>query len=113
MMHDLWTIEHRLWLDGAEAYADLMAPRCVMAFAPMGILQDQAIVDSLRGAPRWTFVEMTGQVLARPMPDLAILAYRARARRDGADPYAALCTSTYLRLGERWRIAQHQQTPLA
>jgi hypothetical protein len=113
MMDDLWTIEHRLWLDGAEAYGELLAPRCVMAFGPMGILEDRAIVESLRGVPRWTTVEMAGQVLAQPTPDIAVLAYRAQARRDGAEPYAALCTSTYLRIGGRWRIAQHQQTPLA
>ncbi len=112
-MDELWTTEHRLWLDGAGAYGELMAPRCVMAFGPMGILEDDAIVESLRGAPRWTQVEMADQVLAQPTPDVAVLAYRAQARRDGAEPYAALCTSTYLRIGEGWRIAQHQQTPLA
>jgi hypothetical protein len=111
-MDDIWNTEHRLWLEGADAYADLIASQCVMAFAPMGILRDGAIVDSLREAPRWSEVEMSDQVLAQPSDGAIVLAYRARARRDGAEPYTALCTSTYIRADGAWRIAQHQQTPL-
>jgi len=110
-MDPIWTTERRLWLEGADAYADLMAPRCIMAFAAMGVLEDAAIVESLRGAPRWAAINMTQQVMAEPAEDVIILAYTAQARRDGAEPYSALCTSTYLRLDGQWRIAQHQQTP--
>ena len=111
-MDDIWTTERRLWLDGADAYAELMAPHCVMAFGPMGVLQDGAIIDSLRKAPRWSDVTMQDRVLAQPNESVAVLAYAAEGRRDGAEPYRALCTSTYIRMGDTWRIAQHQQTPL-
>ena len=111
-MDDIWKMERRLWLEGIEAYADLMAPECVMAFGPMGVLEGQAIIDSLRDAPRWSDVVMSAQVLKHPSGDVAVLAYQAEGNRDAASPYRALCTSTYLRLDSGWRIVQHQQTPL-
>jgi len=39
------------------------------------------------------------------------VAYRATARRDGAD-YNALFNSTYVREGASWKLAFHQQTPI-
>jgi hypothetical protein len=107
-----WEIERRLWLDGAAAFEARLDPACVMAFpAPTGLLAGAAIVESLKGAPRWAELEMQEAHLARPADDLAVLAYRAVARREGGAPYRAWCTSTY-RLDEgRWRLLQHQQTP--
>lgn len=111
-MSELWDIERRLWLEGSEAYDQLMTPDCVMAFGPTGILQGQEILESLRQSPRWSDVQMSDQLEARPADDIAILAYRAAALRDGAQPYVAFASSTYVCIDGYWWIAQHQQTRL-
>jgi hypothetical protein len=111
-MSDLWAIEESLWLRGADAFATFVDPECLMVFAaPVGILQGERIIASLAQAPRWAQIDMTERMVAQAVADLVVLAYRAEGRRPGADPYRALCTSTYRRDGARWRLVQHQQTP--
>tara|TARA_R110002020_G_scaffold26365_6_gene85232 strand:- start:409 stop:747 length:339 start_codon:yes stop_codon:yes gene_type:complete len=112
MQDPLWNIERSLWLDGVDAWQAHLAPSCIMAFGPTGVLQDAQIIDSLAQAPRWVDVTMSDTTLIRPATDVAVLAYGARARRHGAEPYQALCTSTYVRRDGKWTIAQHQQTPV-
>jgi hypothetical protein len=108
----LWAIEERLWLRGADVFAAILDPECLMVFAPpVGILAGERIVASLAGAPRWTQIDMTERMVAQPAADLTVLAYRAEGRRGDVDPYRAFCTSTYRRDGDAWRLVQHQQTP--
>lgn len=111
-MPSLWDIEHRLWLEGADAFEESMAIEGIMAFGPTGILVNADIVASLRGAPRWTDVTMSERFEARPTEHVSVLGYRALADRDCASPYEALCTSTYIEADGKWRIIQHQQTPV-
>ena len=113
MTHDeAWRAEERFWFGGAEHFRQALDPACVMAFpAPAGIMQGAGIAESLAGAPRWSSLDMTERHVARPAPDLLVLAYKARGFRDGVVPYLAYCTSTYRRDGGGWRLVQHQQTP--
>jgi hypothetical protein len=106
---EFWEMERRLWLEGVLAYENLMAARCIMVFAPMGIMQRDSIVKSLRDAPRWSSVIFADQaeILGE---HVAMLAYRAEASREHTEPYNALCTSTYIREGREWHLTQHQQT---
>ncbi|MGV8830725.1 MAG: DUF4440 domain-containing protein [Devosia sp.] len=108
----LWNIERSLWLQGVDAWEQHLANCCIMAFGPTGAMQNTQIIESLRAAPRWLDVTMSEIQLIRPAADVAVLAYRALAQRDGAAPYEALCTSTYVGAAGTWQIAQHQQTPL-
>ena len=109
-MDDIWSEERRLWLEGADAYDELMAADCVMAFGPMGIMTRSEIVDSMNGSPRWSYIDMTDTEQTKPADNLSIIAYRASATRPGAEPYEAVCTSTYVLVGNRWKLAQHQQS---
>lgn len=106
----LWDLERRFWLAGSEHYRQVMDPACVMVF-PMGVLAGDEILPSLESAPRWAEVEMAERRLSRPADELAVLAYRASGRREGAAAYEAWCSSTYRRQGSGWRLIQHQQTP--
>ncbi len=109
---EAWRAEERFWFGGAEHFREALDPACVMAFpAPVGIMQGAGIAESLADAPRWSSLDMTDRHVARPAPDLLVLAYKARGIRDGAVPYLAYCTSTYRRDGGGWRLVQHQQTP--
>lgn len=110
----LWAIEEKFWTGGEHIHRIILDPDCVMAFpVPAGILAGPGIAESLAGAPRWTRVDMSERYLARPSADVAVLAYRARGVRKGAESYEAFCTSTYLSSAGAWRLIQHQQTPVS
>ncbi|BBK30068.1 hypothetical protein EDC65_4686 [Stella humosa] len=114
MKHDdAWRTERSFWLEGIEQFESGLAQHCVMAFPePVGILVGDDILHGLAGAPRWNSLDITHQVLTRPDDDSCVLGYRADARRDAGDAYAAFCTSTYRRTGAGWKLVQHQQTPI-
>lgn len=111
---EAWRLEAQFWTGDLDACAGMVDPGAVMAFpAPVGVLAGRAIVDSLKGAPRWLAVEMTERLVGHPGDDVLVLGYRARGRREGQPDYLAYCTSTWRRDGAGWKLAQHQQTPIA
>ncbi len=110
---EAWRAERRFWTGGEDHYREALDPACVMVFpAPAGTIAGPAIAESLAGAPRWASVEMAERHIGRPATDLLVLAYKAHGVREGATSYEAYCTSTYRRDGDRWRLVQHQQTPV-
>lgn len=109
---DFWKTEERLWREGAAAYEELLTGDGIMVFGPVGILERDRIVESIRAAPRWSAIEMSDQIVREHGGQVVILAYRARVDREGGGAYEAYCTSTYIREGDVWRIAQHQQSPI-
>ncbi|WP_375691574.1 nuclear transport factor 2 family protein [Pseudooceanicola sp. LIPI14-2-Ac024] len=108
---DIWTAEELLWTGGTDAFRNRLAPACLMAFPGIGALEGEAILDSLKDAPRWQTVEMAGRHRVET-DGIAVLAYTATGLRDGDAPYTALCTSTWVSTPDGWRLAQHQQAPL-
>ncbi|MDO5657177.1 MAG: nuclear transport factor 2 family protein [Paracoccus sp. (in: a-proteobacteria)] len=111
-MDDPWPTEKAFWLDGAGFYRDNLAPDAVMVFPePVGILSGEAIIAALEGAARWDAVEITQRGALRSGETL-ILTYHATGQRGDAAPYRALCSSTYGRVGSRWLLLCHQQTPV-
>jgi hypothetical protein len=112
MMNDevAWKTEERLWLEGVEAYDEIVDPACLMAFPSMGVLQVAAIRKGLEGASRWRSVAMTGRTISRAGDDIVVLGYTAEGQREGANPYLCFCTSTYRAGVEGWKLVQHQQT---
>jgi hypothetical protein len=109
---ELWDAERRFWLDGPDFYDENMAADALMVFPPpVGILRGEAIIAGLRQGPRWSSIEMT-ETAQTALADTVVLAYRARGQRDGAAPYIASCSSTYVRDGGGWKLLAHQQTPV-
>lgn len=75
------------------------------------VIDDRArVIESMRGTP-WTSFELTDERVLPLTEESAVVAYRATARREG-DDYTALFNSTYVREGNSWRLALHQQTPV-
>ena len=110
---ELWELEERFWLDGAETFRKKLSNDAVMVFPyPAGILQGEAIVDGLDATPRWRSVVMSDRVF-RQRGNTALLAYRASAERADEDIYEVLCASTYVQDGDDWQLISHQQTPAA
>lgn len=63
----IWTLEHDFWLTGVEHYEHYLDPACLMAFPPpVGVMDRDAVVESLRDAPRWAGVGITGQTTTAP-----------------------------------------------
>ncbi|MGR3453250.1 nuclear transport factor 2 family protein [Pseudooceanicola sp.] len=108
---DIWTIEELLWTGGTDAFRNRLAPACLMAFPAIGALEGEEILDSLKDAPRWQSVEMTGRHRVET-DGLAVLCYHAKGQREGDAPYEAICTSTWVNGSGGWRLVQHQQSPI-
>lgn len=107
----LWRLEEGFWLGGAETFRSRMADGAIMIFPyPTGILQGDRITQSLAGVPRWRSVVMADRTLTL-RGNVAVLAYRAEAEREGEAIRTMLCASTYVRDGDGWRLISHQQTP--
>jgi hypothetical protein len=88
-----------------------MADGAIMVFPyPAGILQGERITEGVAGAPRWRSVVMADRTLTL-RGNVAVLAYRAEAEREGEAIRTMLCASTYVRDGDGWRLISHQQTP--
>lgn len=110
----IWQFEESLWTADAAHYHRSIDDACLMVIpAQPFILTGQEAADAVSTTPRWTEVVFSNTRVARPQEGLIVIAYHVEARRPGADPYSANCTSTYRRLAhEEWRVIQHQQTPL-
>ncbi len=105
--------ERDLWTGGAAAYRRLVDDECLVAFAPMaGVRSREEVADSVGSGPRWRELEMEVVGVLRPTDDVAVVSYRGSAVRGEDERYHALVCSGYVRRGEGWKLAFHQQTPL-
>lgn len=110
MAENLWQLERRLWSGGADIYRQNLHRYCLMVFAPpAGVMTREMIIRSVESAPRWKDVAITNENVVMPRGDVAVLGYDVWARREGGDPYSAVCSSTWLEEGGLWMLIQHQQ----
>ncbi len=109
----VWSFEESLWTGDAENYRAKIDDECLMVLpAPPYVMSGGQAIEAVASTPRWSTVALTERQVARPREGLIVIAYRARAEREGVTPYEAHCTSVYRRLApEQWRVVQHQQTP--
>ena len=122
MIEERWADEEIWWTGGTPEARRRMLAGAVMVFPEGrdggggvmhgGLMQGEAILAALDAAPRWETVAMNDR-LAVETGDCVVLAYRAQARRPGGGDYAALCSSTWVRQQDGWRLVQHQQAPLS
>lgn len=109
----LWDQEERFWTQGAEAARKMTARKAVFVFPyPAGILQGDALWREADVAQRWRSVEMSNRYVS-VRDNIAVMAYRVSAERDGTPLYEALCTSTYMKDDGEWLRLTHQQTPVS
>ena len=109
----VWTFEESLWTGDADHYRESIDDECLMVLpAPPFVMSGAQAIEAVADTPRWSSVELSEKLIARPQDGMIVVAYKARADREGNEPYEAHCTSTYRRLShEDWRVVQHQQTP--
>jgi len=111
---ELLALERDGWqalVDGTAAgfYRDALAADALLVVPGM-VLDGATWLASLDG-PQWASFDIADAREIDLADDAAALIYRAHAQRDGETPYTALVTSIYRQVGERWKLALHQQTP--
>ena len=109
----LWSFEESLWTATPEHYHECIDDHCLMALPHKPfIFTGEQCKDAVSSTPRWSKVALTDRQVARPQEGIIVIAYSAKAERDGVEPYMAYCTSVYRRLEhEVWRVIQHSQLP--
>ena len=111
--NELTTIERELWTGGPDAYERNLDADCLVAFTEMaGVSSRDAVAGTVEGGDRWKDLEIEVQGLLRPIPDVAVLTYRASATRGDDERYRALVSSGYVQRDGEWKLMFHQQAPL-
>jgi hypothetical protein len=110
----LLALEEQFWKGDADFYVRTLTEDALMIFpAPAGLLDKSRVVHSIATSQRWKEVAFRGSRVTQPAPNVAILAYRVSARREGQEArYAAYASSVYLERNGSWELAFHQQTPI-
>jgi len=116
----LLDLERRGWdalcgSTGGAFYGALMTPSALMVLVDGSVLDRDAVVTSLDGAPPWDSYDLhdVRRVgLADGADGAAALVYRARAVRGDDPPFVALMASTYVVVDGEPRLALYQQTAL-
>lgn len=96
--------------NGAAYYRRHLTANAIMAFS-FGVLTREATIEAMESAPPWESFEMTDVRVVELGPDSGIVVYSVRAQRPGEEPYSAVISSTFVRDGDGWKLAFHQQTP--
>ena len=111
----LFAIEERFWLGGGDYYRRNLADAALMVFPdPAGVQVKDEILSSVSGQSRWTDVALEEHRVMELANGAALVTYKATARRHGEPkPYRARASSAYVNYGRAWKLAFHQQTPIA
>jgi uncharacterized protein DUF4440 len=111
----LFGLEEQFWRGGSDFYRRNLADDAVMIFPdPAGVMIKDEICSSLEQSPGWEEVLLEEHRVMELDEHAAIVTYKATAIREGDNvPYVARASSTYVRDGAGWKLAFHQQTPLA
>ena len=110
---DLFAIEEKFWTEGADYCARHVAAAAMMVLPePTGVLVKDEIASSLQ-AGRWSEVSLEEHRVLELGAGSALVTYKATALRDNEPPYVARASSAYVRDGATWKLAFHQQTPIA
>jgi hypothetical protein len=106
-------LEKGFWNEGGDYYREHVDAECLLAFREMvGVHSNEEIAGMNPGANTWNNVVLNQKALAQPAPDFALLTYEVDAQRKTGEPYKALVSTGYVRRGDKWKMAFHQQTPL-
>jgi hypothetical protein len=97
---------------GADHYREHLADGALMAF-PFGVLDRGQALEAIAGAAPWSSCAMSDARVVRLGADAAVVVYAVTAQRAGEPPFTGVLSSTFVREGDAWRLAFHQQSPSA
>ncbi len=96
--------------EGGRYYGEHLTDDALMAF-PFGILTRAATIEALESAPPWERYEIADPQVVGLSEDSGVVVYDVVARRPGEEPYSAVVSTTFVRDGDVWKVAFHQQSP--
>jgi len=96
---------------GAKFYSSRLTEEALMVLPGDMVLDRRSALDSFDGPVTWEWFRIEDDRVVPLGNEAAALIYRVTAKRPDEDPYSALITSTYVRQGDSWLMAVHQQTP--
>jgi hypothetical protein len=111
----LVALEHEGWGAlvagvGGRYYREHLTDDALMAF-PFGVLTRAATIEAMESAPPWERYEIADPQVVALSDDSGIVVYEVVAQRPGEEPYSAVVSTTFVRAGDAWRVAFHQQSP--
>ncbi|MGE0666539.1 MAG: hypothetical protein AB7O49_08280 [Sphingomonadales bacterium] len=116
LQDQLLAIERELWTNDPLIYRQHLIEEAVLVFGETGPIGRDTAIDAIRkevdAGDGWTKVDITGVISMTLGTDSALLTYRASAARK-RESVTVLATSVYVRRGEDWKLALHQQTEVA
>ena len=113
LQDQLLDIERELWTNDPMTYQQHVIEEAVLVFAETGPIGRDTAIDAIREevakGDKWTSVDITDVISMTLDDDAALLTYKASAARK-SQSVAVLATSVYVRRGDDWKLALHQQT---
>ena len=117
-LKDLITIERTLWENNPEIYHERYSPEALLIFPGVGRIDRDTAVAAIRKenaeGRAWAevhFDDVDGRWITSEVA--ALITYMATARWNYESRASKThCASVYVRVGESWRVAFHQQTPI-
>jgi hypothetical protein len=116
-MHEVVQLERQGWQaltsQTAREHFDRILTEDAFMVVPGGLLDRVQVLLSWERTVPWLEYRLDDERVVEIGPGVALLVYRASARRSGqSDPYRAVMSSLYVGGDGAWRLAFHQQTPL-
>ena len=111
-------IERKLWTNNAAIYKHSVTEDAVLIFAETGPITREAAVEAIHAenaeGRKWEEVEFSGVQVARLTEAARLLTYSVTARRGHEQSVtSAFASSVYVHHSGNWKLAFHQQTPIA
>jgi len=96
-------------------YRENLTEDALLVFAGLPPLTREATAEAVDNSTgSWERYDFEDVEIVTLGSDAALLTYRATARRGGEDEeFVARISTAYVKQGERWLLAFHQQTPAA
>jgi Domain of unknown function (DUF4440) len=110
LARELLEIERELAAGDGGVYDRHLADGAIV-IVPGQTLDKAATVTAMDASPGWEEFSIEGERVLPVGDGTALLTYRFHGRR-GASEYEAVLSSAYVREGDDWKLAFHQQTPV-
>ena len=112
-MKNILELENKLWLDGVSNIETQIDSDCIIILPPpISMLRGDEIGKSIDSLPNWDKVSFTDMDIAkRDSDNIIFLTYKVTANSKSQPQYKAICSTSYMKKGDNYKIILHQQTP--
>jgi hypothetical protein len=111
-------IERNLWTNDAVVYEANLIEEALLVFPETGPITRAVAIDAIltenTAGRRWAEVKFDEVRALRLAEDAALLNYKVTARWEHEESaISALASSVYVKRGQVWKLAFHQQSPIS